>query len=143
MKIFIVSFIFISVNAFATNEPNRVHCYESKNNETAWEISRSDSGALRLSVLKKHQDFDRMTCGSRWGCDVHNYWEAIYEEHVKIILKHDAGLIYQGKRNTLRINLISKNEKQDYDASISYPAKYLTGEWYIVNRKLFCSLIFN
>ncbi len=134
----------LSHHAIAAIEPTVIDCVENGNNSTDWKIHRQDNGPLKLSIYKTIKEYDRMTCGSRWGCDVHVYTELSYEEDTKLVFKiENVNLTYQGKRNTLRIDLTSKDQYDRYKALLSYPAKNEIGEWYIVNRNLSCSLRYN
>jgi hypothetical protein len=140
LKIALFSMIF-SHQVFAAVEPTGIDCIENGNNSTAWKVHRQDNRSKKLSIYKNISEYDRMTCGSRWGCDVHVYSELSFEEDIKLVLRiENVNLTYQGKRNTLRIDLTSKTPYDRYKALLSYPAKNEIGEWYIVNRNLTCSL---
>jgi hypothetical protein len=134
----------LSHQAIAAMEPTGLDCIESGNNTTDWKVHRQANGTMKFSIYKTKSEYDRMTCGSRWGCDVHVYSELTFEEDVRLVLKIESvNLTYQGKWNTLRIDLTSKNQYDRYKGLLSYPAKNEIGEWYIVNRNLNCSLHYN
>ena len=133
--------MFVGHQAIAAMEPTDIDCIESGNNSTTWKVHRQDNGPMKFSIYKTRREYDRMTCGSRWGCDVHIYTELTFEEDTKLAFKiENVNLTYQGKRNTVRIDLTSKNQYDRYKTLLSYPAKNEIGEWYIVNRNLTCSL---